>query len=145
MIVTDSRTKGASGELELAALLSEITGHRVTRRMRQHDGDSDLMGLPGWAVEVKRHASTPLARVAGSWWYQACEQAQAAKLVPLLLYRADRQPWRCVWPAGLHTAPMTLPLSLSFTDALTADPTIWWALTKHLRLDGRQRTGGRDA
>jgi hypothetical protein len=103
------------------------------------------MGLPGWAVEVKRHASAPLAMVAGSWWYQACEQAQAAKLLPLLLYRADRQPWRCVWPAGLHTAPMTLPLSLSFTHALTADPTIWWALTQHLRLDGRQRTGGRNA
>lgn len=138
------RRKGQGGELEAARLLSDLTGHPVTRRVRQHGGDSDLVGLPDWAVEVKRARTAPLATVAGSWWYQACEQAQAAKLVPLLLYRADRQPWRCVWPAGLHTAPMTLPLSLSFTHALTADPAIWWALTKHLRLVLHQRTGGRD-
>ena len=140
-----SRSKGQGGELEVAHLLTEITGFSITRRVRQHDGDSDLMGLPGWAVEVKRHASAPLGTVAGVWWHQAVDQAQDAGLLPLLLYRADRQPWRCVWPAGLHTAPMTLPLSLSFTHALTADPTIWWALAQHLRLDGRQRTGGRDA
>jgi hypothetical protein len=128
------RRKGQGGELEAARLLSDLTGHPVTRRVRQHGGDSDLVGLPGWAVEVKRARTAPLATVAGSWWYQACEQAQDAKLVPLLLYRADRQPWRCVWPAGLLTAPMTLPLSLSFTHALTGDPAAWWALCRSLRL-----------
>ncbi|NZA00578.1 hypothetical protein H0I39_00080 [Ottowia beijingensis] len=51
-----SRTKGKVGEREIAALLAELTGCDVRRRVRQHDGDSDLEGLPGWCVEVKRHA-----------------------------------------------------------------------------------------
>ena len=51
-----SRTKGAAGERELAAALRELTGWDIRRRVRQHDGDSDLEGVPGWSIEVKRLA-----------------------------------------------------------------------------------------
>ena len=40
-----SRNKGKAGERELARLLAELTGHDVRRRVRQHDGDDDLVGV----------------------------------------------------------------------------------------------------
>lgn len=65
-----SRNKGKAGEREIAALLAELTGCDVNRRVPQHGGDSDLEGLPGWCIEVKRHAKASRAAVAG-WWRQA--------------------------------------------------------------------------
>lgn len=50
-----SRTKGKAGEREIAAIVRDITGWDVRRRVRQHDSDDDLVGIPGWAPEVKRH------------------------------------------------------------------------------------------
>ena len=51
-----SRNKGKAGEREIAALVADLTGLKVMRRVRQRDGDSDLEGVPGWCIEVKRHA-----------------------------------------------------------------------------------------
>lgn len=93
-----SRTKGQSGERELAALLSELTGRRIARRVRQHAGDSDLVGLPAWCIESKRARTAPLALIAREWWPQAVAQANTQGTVPLLCYQADRQPWRAAWP-----------------------------------------------
>lgn len=126
-----SRTKGHAGEREAAALLYELTGHHIKRRVRQHDGDSDLEGLPGWAVEVKRYASTPLALVAGQWWPQAAEQARRVSLLPVLLYRPDRGNWRAVWPADLHLDGP--PYAVAFGDTLTADPLTWWRMVRGLQ------------
>jgi hypothetical protein len=69
-----SRTKGKAGEREIAALIRDLTGWDVRRRVRQHDGDSDLMGVPGWSIEVKRHARATRADLA-SWWQQTVDQA----------------------------------------------------------------------
>lgn len=109
------RTKGQAGEREAAALLASITGHEVKRRVRQHDGDSDL-DFPGWAVEIKRHAEAPPHSIAG-WWRQCVAQAERAGLPPLLLYRADRRPWRAVW------APTT-----DNTLTVEGDVNTWWKL-----------------
>lgn len=92
-----SRTKGKRGEAEAASILRDITGHTVRRRVRQDGGDSDLIGIPGWSVEVKRHASASTADV-DRWYAQAVAQALRENLLPLLIYRADRQEWRCRWP-----------------------------------------------
>ena len=92
-----SRTKGKAGEREAAAVLHSLTGHTVRRRVRQDGGDSDLIGIPGWSVEVKRHASATVADV-DRWYAQAVAQALRENLLPLLIYRADRQEWRCRWP-----------------------------------------------
>ena len=90
------RTKGQAGEREIAALLADLTGFDVRRRVRQHDGDSDLEGIPGWSLEVKRHArATPgLIR---QWWDQAVAQAERTGTLPVLAYRQDRGEWRMVW------------------------------------------------
>ncbi|GAB1387639.1 hypothetical protein MASR1M59_27870 [Melaminivora sp.] len=124
-----SRTKGQSGERELARLLAELTGKDVRRRVRQHDGDSDLVGLPGWSIECKRYASASAADI-GRWWQQAAAQAAADGAVPLLCWRADRmKDWRFHWPAGLHCkdAP-TRPVDVA--DTLSADPLTWWRMVR---------------
>lgn len=89
------RNKGKAGEREAAELVRDLTGWDVRRRVRQHAGDSDLQGVPGWAVEVKRHRTAQAGEVA-RWWAQAV--AQAGDLLPVLLYRADRAEWRARWP-----------------------------------------------
>lgn len=96
------RTKGKAGEREIAAIVRDLTGWDVRRRVRQHDGDADLEGIPGWVPEVKRHKAAGRAEIA-SWWRQAV--AQAASAMPVLFYRLDRDSWRAVWPlAALLTS-----------------------------------------
>lgn len=92
------RNKGKAGEREAAELVRELTGWDVRRRVRQHDGDSDLEGVPGWSVEVKRHRTATRGDLA-RWWAQAV--AQAGDLLPVLLYRVDRAQWRAVWPLAV--------------------------------------------
>jgi hypothetical protein len=92
-----SRTKGKAGEREVAAIVRDLTGHEVRRKVRQHAGDHDLEGVPGWCLEVKRYAQASRADVAG-WWRQAVSQAQAARSWPVLFFRANRDEWRAVWP-----------------------------------------------
>lgn len=94
-----SRNKGAAAEREVAGLIRELTGWDARRRVRQHDGDSDLLGVPGWSIEVKRHAkATP--SVIAAWWDQTVSQAD--NLLPVLMYRVDRREWRAVWPIAMH-------------------------------------------
>ena len=92
------RNKGKAGEREIAALVRDLTGWDVRRRVRQHGGDSDLEGVPGWSVEVKRHRTATRGEMA-VWWGQTT--AQAGTLLPVLFYRADRADWRAVWPLAV--------------------------------------------
>ena len=92
------RTKGQSGEREIAGIVRELTGWDVRRRVRQHDGDSDLEGVPGWSVEVKRHRTAERGEIA-RWWAQCVRQA--AQALPVLFYRPDRDSWRAVWPVAI--------------------------------------------
>ncbi len=95
------RTKGAQGEREVAALIRELTGWDVQRRVRNHAGDSDLVGIPGWAaIEVKRYKTATRAEIAG-WWRQAFKQSETLYLFPVLFYRLDRDSWRAVWPVAI--------------------------------------------
>ncbi len=123
-----SRNKGKAGERELAALLTSITGQTIKRRVRQHDGDDDLMGLEGWSIECKRYATAKPAQIAG-WWAQAVNQASVSQLTPVLFYRANSRPWRAVWlPA------CTAQTSYQFT--IEADPLAWW-LMEGTQLNGQ--------
>lgn len=121
-----SRTKGQTGEREVAAILKELTGRDVRRRVRQHDGDSDLEGLPGWSVEVKRYANAGAWHIYGKWWPQALVQAQSTGTLPVLFYRLDRGLWTAVWPADLHTG--IKPVRVDYAHTLSAAPTAWWAM-----------------
>jgi len=101
-----SRTKGKSGEREIAVLVRDLTGWDVKRRVRQYEGDSDLEGVPGWCVEVKRHARAARADIRG-WWAQAARQADTERKLPVLFYRLDRDEWRAVWPVAVELAVQT--------------------------------------
>ena len=129
-----SRTKGQAGEREVAAIIRELTGHDVRRRVRQHAGDADLAGLPGgWSIEVKRHARTPHASIA-DWWAQTVSQARDVQAKPVLFYRADRAEWRCVWPADLHASHKGATIRPGYEHTLNAEPSTWWAMVKGLTL-----------
>lgn len=119
-----SRTKGQSGEREAATLVGKLTGFDVRRRVRQHDGDSDLEGLPGWSIEVKRYRSVTPALI-GTWWAQALAQARRTQTKPVLIYRGDRSGWRCVWPARLHLGDW---LDEGVENTIEARPETWWAM-----------------
>ena len=100
-----SQLKGKSGEREACRLMQAIldkaledsgTGkagsRHVQRNTLQSDGGGcDLVGVPGMAIEVKRHA---VLRVE-SWWKQAVSQAERiGGSIPVLLYRQDRGKWQ---------------------------------------------------
>ncbi len=123
-----SRNKGKVGERELAALLSELTGYEVRRRVRNLAGEDDLAGLPGWSVECKRYAAITPALLAG-WWAQAVAQAERIAARPVLFFRADRGGWRVRWAAGLHASAGH---QLTEADTIEADPATWWKLVQHL-------------
>ena len=47
--------KGKDGEREAARLLGVELGTELARNLNQHrDGGTDLTGIPGWAIEIKR-------------------------------------------------------------------------------------------
>jgi hypothetical protein len=119
------RTKGTAGEREACAIIKELTGRDVRRRVRQHEGDSDLEGLPGWSIEVKRHATFSEADLA-AFWKQAVAQAERTGAKPLLIYRKDRGQWRCRWPVTLHQDQGRV------LDTLDADPLVWWWMCRRL-------------
>lgn len=108
------REKGKAGEREAAAMLRKLTQIDVQRRVRQHDGDSDLVGLEPWVVEVKRNESMSVEAM----WLQAVVQADSVGGVPLLLYRRSRQPWRAVWSADGEAR-----------NPVESSPEVWWRVT----------------
>jgi len=89
-----SREKGKRGEREAANLIRDWTGWDIRRRVRQHDGDSDLEGIPGWSVEVK-NVSRPTLGMVAQWVSQAQEQANGLRWV--LVYKRQPGQWRAVW------------------------------------------------
>lgn len=82
------RRKGAAGEREVFALLSDELGFDVCRKLGQaRDGGFD--GQAGrFAIEVKRRERLDLP---GAW-----RQVNAACgiLIPTVAFRESRQPWR---------------------------------------------------
>lgn len=98
----NGNAKGKAGEREIAALLRQLTGLDVTRRVRTLDGDSDLMGIKGWTIEVKRHKTAKRGEIR-RWWEQCVDQAANDRSIgrPVLFFRANQDEWRAVWAPGL--------------------------------------------
>ncbi len=110
--MVNSRTKGASAEREFAGLVYDWTGVRLIRNLEQtRSGGYDLSVHPEevgqvagsfrtLAIECKRYASVTPGLIS-EWWMQACEQADNARLDPVLAYRANRRQWRVIMPLHL--------------------------------------------
>lgn len=106
MAKINSRTKGAAAEREAAKLIEDHLGFRCKRNLMQTaEGGHDLIGIPGWAVEVKRYAQASNAIKEG-WWQQAVRQANEVGAKPVVLYRLDRSYWRALLEMpGSYFAP----------------------------------------
>lgn len=90
-----SRAKGARAEREVCALIRDLLGVDARRRVRNHGGDSDVLGVHGWALEVKHRATLDLP----GWWRQTVAQADAD--VPCLWFKVPRRGWRVRWPLAV--------------------------------------------
>ena len=94
--MTNGRAKGAQFERTIANMCFESLGFEAKRDLEQYrSGDrGDLIGVPGWVIECKRYASGSTHR--DEWWAQVTKAADAAMREPVLIYKYDRQPIRCV-------------------------------------------------
>ena len=83
------RDKGAAAEREVAAILSEVLGVQVRRKLGQvRDGGDDLEVGP-FRIEVKRRET-----LAMDAWSRQVEACAGADQVPVVVYRRSREPWR---------------------------------------------------
>ncbi len=139
-----SRAKGQTGEREISTILRDQTGWDVRRRVRQHDGDSDLEGVPGWSVEVKRHRTASRGDIAG-WWRQTVAQAERAGAVPVLFFRADRDTWRAVWPLAALLTHQTADYWRAYEWTAEGAIAAWAAAARESRPDQQSVLGRREA
>lgn len=101
MAKINSRAKGKSAERELIGELKRLLPPEMTSELTRNldqtrDGGHDILGLDGWAIEVKRYAQVLPADLV-RFWTQACEQsARIDGTRPVLCFRADRREWRVV-------------------------------------------------
>lgn len=87
----NSRTKGASGERELAQLLRN-QGHLEARRGQQYsgiNGDADVIGVKGIHIECKRQQ-----KVNDEMWLKQAEDDARKGELPVVIYRRDREQWK---------------------------------------------------
>jgi len=98
--LTNSRTKGAVFERQVASLLNEFFEKKqidfTTRRnlsQYQMTNECDL-NIPFHAVECKRYKSGCIPKK--EWWDQVCESA--LKRIPVLVYKFDYKPVRVCLP-----------------------------------------------
>lgn len=134
----NARSKGARGEREIVTLMNRIidnvlasqtwddvvikTAKACIQRNQAQSavGGHDLNGVFGLSVEIKRVEVLAVDK----WWEQCREQAIRNAEVPVLLYRKNKNPWRCV---TLGHAP--LPggrLSNMRVQFEEADFTVWF-------------------
>lgn len=88
--VINSKRKGSQGERDIAAILREH-GYADARRGQQytgHNGDPDVIGLPGFHLEVKRVERLNLDAA----FEQSVRDAREGE-IPLVVHRRNRKPW----------------------------------------------------
>ena len=97
--MVDSRAKGAGFERQVADLIWQHLGVTVRRDLDQYRQSNlgDLLGLDGWVIECKRYRDQNSFLHRPEWWTQVCH-ATGANAHPVLIYKYDRKPIRCVFP-----------------------------------------------
>lgn len=128
-----SRNKGAAGERELFAILSERLGIPIKRGLvSSREGGADSLDIPGFAVEVKRVEKENLP----VWWRQACDQA--GDRLPVLFYRASRKPWAAVVPVMFFLNQLDFPAGIAPLAPVTLDIETFCGWVKAFHLPGRE-------
>lgn len=82
------RTKGSSFERAVANDLSERLGKVVQRNIGQARDGGDDITVPPFRIECKARAG-----IASLAWLRQAEAASRASEIPVVVMKADRQPW----------------------------------------------------
>lgn len=120
-----ARAKGAEYERRIANQLTEATGTRWRRRVRNHQGDSDVMpDVPAYArLSIECKHATRLCLPA--WWRQA--QAQAGEAgIPVLIYKRTGTVGDLVMLDAYDLNPRTFPVRGRHTVTLGWDAAMQW-------------------
>ena len=98
--MTNGRIKGRSFEYQIIKMIDEELGIKCERDIEQYrkSDRGDVLGLDGWTIECKRYASTRGSDggYKPDWWAQVTRAANASVTEPVLIYKYDRHPVRCV-------------------------------------------------
>mgnify|MGYP003625782312 FL=1 len=111
--MVNSRNKGAAFERVIVRLINEFCEKRgldetVKRNLDQYQskGMADIYWR-NFAIECKCYAGKGTTFAQEKWWAQACESA-GDKLIPVLIYKYNRNKPRYVIPAALILNGTTL-------------------------------------
>lgn len=137
-----ARGKGASGEREVKIILRSILQpvylyHNqplpdIERNLEQSRGGGyDLKGLEWLAIEVKRQERSNLK----VWWTQTLKQTGEGQ-IPLLLHRANNQPWRArtILPVVIACSQKELRLTVDM-ERSEWEQWLQWSCFKRLQRD----------
>lgn len=92
----NSKQKGKRGELEVAHLL-KAHGYDARRGQQYNgaDGSADVIGMPGYHVEVKRTERTEVEK----WMNQARNDARLGE-IPIVFHRRNKEVWKVILDAA---------------------------------------------
>lgn len=90
-----SREKGARAELEVSHILQEygFDGKRTAQHSGKNGGAADVVGLPGFHLEVKRCERLELPA-----WIAQAERDAAPDEIPCVVFRRSKEQWRVEIP-----------------------------------------------
>ena len=93
--MADSRRKGATFELQVCKLIKQNLNYDAKRNLDQYQskGMADIF-IPGWSIECKAYLKGTTFKKA--WWEQAKESAASLNLTPVLIYKFNNCPIKCV-------------------------------------------------
>lgn len=91
-----SRNKGASAEREVFRIIYDQTGIEIKRNLDQYQGSDSDAHIHGYCIEIKRQEKLAIS----TWWNQVCTVAEKYDEIPVLIYRQNRQEWKCILPFG---------------------------------------------
>lgn len=91
-------------------------------------GGHDLLGCPGYAIEVKRRRAVSQADLK-NWWDQSVKQALKVNLLPCLWFRADRADWKVAIPDVYAHKNNLFPIE-DFNIASVMSTELWAAIMR---------------
>jgi hypothetical protein len=86
-----ARNKGARGENELAAMLSDELGFVVKRKLGQARDGADDIEVGPFRIEVKRRETLAIMQ-----WVRQVEACTPKDQIPVVAFRQNGQEWRVV-------------------------------------------------
>jgi len=95
--MTNSRDMGAGFERKICNMIKDALGYKdVKRNIEQvRSGGADII-IPNWSIECKAYQKSGSNSYRPSWWEQAKESARELNLNPVLIYKYNNCPIKCV-------------------------------------------------